>query len=173
MTARFEIGEVLLATSTGDVLRQLRVAVMPGNPALSHHLAEGQSIHLREFGGFAEREARLGHRSRWRVRSGVAAQSPPRECGGLGAPSPEYSGSSPCPHDTALRRSNALGVVATIRTEPSRAGLVGRLATTNPVEFQLIHAPEFRISRHKRTVVFLRQGGGKRIGVGNRESSLQ
>ena len=57
--------------------------------------------------------------------------------------------------------------------EPRRAGLVGRLAAANPVEFQLIHAPEFRVSRHQRTVIFLRQGGRKRIGVGNRESSFQ
>jgi hypothetical protein len=59
MTARFEIGEVLLATSIGDVLRQLGVAVVPGNASLSHHLAEVYSIHLREFGGFAERERSL------------------------------------------------------------------------------------------------------------------
>jgi len=29
-------------------------------------------------------KALLEHRARWRVRSGVTAQSPPRECGGLG-----------------------------------------------------------------------------------------
>jgi len=56
--------------------------------------------------------------------------------------------------------------------KPRRAGLVGRLATANPVKFQLIHAPEFRISRYKRAVISLRQGGRKRIGVGDRESSL-
>ena len=57
--ARFEIGEVLLATSIGDVLRQLRVAVVPCNPSLPHHLAERHSIHLREFGGFAKRKRSL------------------------------------------------------------------------------------------------------------------
>ena len=60
MTARFEIGEVLLATSIGDVLRQLRVAVVPRNASLSHHPAEVHPIHLREFGGFAERKRSLG-----------------------------------------------------------------------------------------------------------------
>ncbi len=60
MIARFEIGEVLLATSIGDVLRQLRIAIVPGNASLSHHLAKVHSIHLREFGGFAERERSLG-----------------------------------------------------------------------------------------------------------------
>ena len=59
MIARFEIGEVLLATSIGDVLRQLRVAVVPGDSSLSHHIAEEHSIHLREFGGFAERKRSL------------------------------------------------------------------------------------------------------------------
>jgi hypothetical protein len=49
----------LLATSIGDVLRQLPVAVVPGNASLSHHLAEGHSTHLREFGGCAERKRSL------------------------------------------------------------------------------------------------------------------
>ena len=40
-------------------MRQLRVAVTPCNPSLSHHLAEEHSIHLREFGGFAERKHSL------------------------------------------------------------------------------------------------------------------
>ena len=60
MTARFEIGEVILAMSIGDVLRQLGVAVMPGNASLSHHFAEVRSIHFREFGSFAERKRSLG-----------------------------------------------------------------------------------------------------------------
>ena len=59
MIARFEIGEVLLATSIGDVLGQLRVAVVPGNPSLSHRLAEKHSTHLREFSGFAKRKRSL------------------------------------------------------------------------------------------------------------------
>jgi hypothetical protein len=46
--ARFEIGEVLLTTSIGDVLRQLSGAIVPCNPSLSHQLAEGHSIHLPE-----------------------------------------------------------------------------------------------------------------------------
>jgi hypothetical protein len=49
--ARLEIGEVLLATSIGNVLRQLRLAVVPGDAPLPHHFAEGHSIHLGEFGG--------------------------------------------------------------------------------------------------------------------------
>jgi hypothetical protein len=53
------LGEVLLATSIGEVLRQLGVAIVPGNASLSHHLAEVHSIHLREFCGFAERERSL------------------------------------------------------------------------------------------------------------------
>ena len=40
-------------------MRQLRVAVVPCNPSLTHHLAEEHSIHLREFGGFAERKRSL------------------------------------------------------------------------------------------------------------------
>ena len=39
---------------------QLRVAVVPRNPSLPHHLAEEHSIHFREFGGFAERKRSLG-----------------------------------------------------------------------------------------------------------------
>ena len=65
------------------------------------------------------------------------------------------------------------GILVDRAMEPRRAGLVGRLATANPVEFQLVHAPEFRVSRRQRTVIFLRQGGRKRISVGNRESTLQ
>jgi hypothetical protein len=60
MIARFEIGEVLLATSIGNVLRQLRLAVVPGDASLPHHFAEGHSIHLGEFGGLTERQRSLG-----------------------------------------------------------------------------------------------------------------
>src|SRR5436189_2636921 len=59
MTAKFEIGDVLLTTSIGDVVRQLRVPVVPGNPSLSHHFPEEHSIHLGKFGGFAERKRPL------------------------------------------------------------------------------------------------------------------
>jgi len=55
MIARFEIGEVLLATSIGNVLRQLRLAVVPGDASLPHHFAESHSIHLGEFGGLTQR----------------------------------------------------------------------------------------------------------------------
>jgi hypothetical protein len=50
--------------------------------------------------------------------------------------------------------------------------LVKRSAAADPVEFQLVDAPEFRISRNQRTVVFLRQGGRKCIGAGNRKPSF-
>ena len=40
-------------------MRQLRVAVVPCDPSLPHHLAESHSIHLREFGRFAEGERSL------------------------------------------------------------------------------------------------------------------
>jgi hypothetical protein len=59
MIARFEIGEVLLATSIGDVLRQLGVAIVPRNSSLPQRLAQSRSAHLREFGRLAERERSL------------------------------------------------------------------------------------------------------------------
>jgi len=40
-------------------LRQLRVAVVPCDPSLPHRFAESHSIHLREFGRFAEGERSL------------------------------------------------------------------------------------------------------------------
>jgi len=40
-------------------LRQLRVAVVPCDPPLPYHFAESQSVHLREFGPFAEGERSL------------------------------------------------------------------------------------------------------------------
>ena len=59
MIARFEIGEVLLATSIKGVLRQLLVAVVPRDSALPNQLAEEHSTHLRQFGGLAERKRSL------------------------------------------------------------------------------------------------------------------
>jgi len=96
MIARFEIGEVLLATSIGDVLRQIRVAVMPCNPSLFRDLAKSHSIHLREFGRLAERERSLsverdgkfGPEALRNFRFGNAEV--------LAEPSPGYSRSSPC-----------------------------------------------------------------------------
>ena len=173
MTARFEIGEVLLATSIGDVLRQLRVAVVPGNPSLSHHLAEGHSIHLREFGGFAERKRSLSIERDGQFGAESLLNLP---FGNEESLEHRVRDNQAHPHAPTIPRSDGqkpLVVPATICTEPRRAGLVGRIAAANPVEFQLIHAPEFRISRHQRTVTFLRQGGRERIGVGNRESGLQ
>ena len=41
-------------------MRQLCIAVVPGNPAFPDCLAEGHSIHLRELGGFPERKRPLG-----------------------------------------------------------------------------------------------------------------
>ena len=59
MMARLEMGEVLLATRIGDVLRQVRVGIVTGNAALPQQLAEHHSIHLREFGRLTERERSL------------------------------------------------------------------------------------------------------------------
>ena len=158
-------------------MRQLGVAIVPGNASLSHHLAEVHSIHLREFGGFAKRKRSLGVE-----RDGEFGPESPRNPPLGNAEALEHRVRNiQGPHAPTMPRSDGqkpLGVLATIRQVAAArnsevgAGLVG-LATANPVEFQLIHAPEFRISRHQRTVIFLRQGGRKRIGVGNRESSLQ
>ena len=57
--ARLLIGEVLLATRIGDVLGKLPVAIMPGNPSLSHQLTEGQPFHLCKLGSLAQRQGAL------------------------------------------------------------------------------------------------------------------
>ena len=41
-------------------MRQLRLAVVPGNASLPDHFAEDHSVHLGEFGGFTERKRSLG-----------------------------------------------------------------------------------------------------------------
>ena len=70
-------------------------------------------------------KALLEHTARWRVRSGAATQSPLRECGGLGAPSPGYSRSSPYPHNIALWRPEPPVVVAGTPSATSCAARLG------------------------------------------------
>ena len=57
--ARLQIGEVLLATTIGDVLREVRVAVVPRDATLPDQIAEGHTLHLRKFGSLPECEGAL------------------------------------------------------------------------------------------------------------------
>ena len=57
--ARLQIGEVLLATSIGDVLREVCFAVVPGDATLPDQIGEGHTLHLRKFGSLPECEGAL------------------------------------------------------------------------------------------------------------------
>ena len=49
----------LQITTIGDVLREIRVAVVPGDATLPDQIAEGHTVHLRKFGSLPECEGAL------------------------------------------------------------------------------------------------------------------
>jgi hypothetical protein len=107
MIARFEIGEVLLATSIGLVLRQLRVAVVPCHPSLLHQLAEEHSIHLREFGGLAERKRSLRIKRDGEFGPEPLGNLPLGNAEALEHRVRDIQGHPHAPHNTAVRRLTA------------------------------------------------------------------
>ena len=54
MMAKLQIGEVLLATCIGDVLREFRVAIVPGDAPVPDQFTKRHALHLRKFGGLPE-----------------------------------------------------------------------------------------------------------------------
>ncbi len=54
MTARFEIGDVLLATRIGCVFREVFIAVMPGNPSLGQSMTKNELTLGSKLGSFTE-----------------------------------------------------------------------------------------------------------------------
>jgi hypothetical protein len=53
MIARFEIGEVLLATTISNVLGQFRFAIVSGDTPAPDQFSEGYAIHFGKFGSLA------------------------------------------------------------------------------------------------------------------------